>query len=133
MLLPLQTAVEAETKVWQQAVKDGDAFGAAISCKLLEADHYRARMHAYYVAHLKASMDCLILGSLSCCTAPQLTSASFCAQAATDALSPAELLLRTVALSSQAQPAAANFPQCQGADFLMILPCSLLLLRTSMR
>eukprot|EP00891_Asterochloris_glomerata_P006052 jgi/Astpho2/6052/Aster-x0713 len=56
-----KTAVEAETKVWQQAVKDGDAFGAAISCKLLEADHYRARMHAYYVAHLKANDPALQL------------------------------------------------------------------------
>ena len=66
LLLPVQTAVETEAKVWQQAVKDGDAFGAAIACKLLEADHYRARLHAYYVAHLKASMT--QLHSLPGCT-----------------------------------------------------------------
>ena len=96
LLLPLQTAVEAETKVWQQAVKDGDAFGAAIACKLLEADHYRARMHAYYVAHLKAS-----LRLLSCCTVPQLAHCLSCAQAVADALSSAEPLLLTVAFSSK--------------------------------
>ena len=97
MLLALQTAVEAEAKVWQQAVKDGDAFGAAIACKLLEADHYRARMHAYYVAHLKASRT--QLRSLPCCTTHSWSPASSCAQAATDAVSSAELLLLTVALS----------------------------------